>query len=363
MRKLFSTLCISFVFVSITFAQLAKVEIPMTVKDSNGSTQIIIFGLDSTATSGIDWDLGESELPPYPPVGAWDARFVNVTGQAQLENGTFKDIRNAPTFPYSGTYTHRIRFQTSDPNWEEQSVTVIWDLPATIASGSTISNTAFGGSDSKPFVGHDSITVLTPVDYDRLNIVVVYDGIIPVELTSFTANVINNSVLLQWSTATELNNNGFEIERKTNGEWTMIGYVPGYGTITEPQSYSFIDQNVSQGTYTYRLKQLDFDGSFYYSQEVSVEMGFTPSEFLLSQNYPNPFNPSTTISFSLPIATNAKLTIYNQIGQKVTELVNKNLEAGNYSFNWNASNQSSGLYFYELQTAEFKSVKKMTLLK
>ena len=123
--------------------------------------------------------------------------------------------------------------------------------------------------------------------------------VIPVELTSFTATANGKEVILNWSTATETNNSGFSIERKSaNSDYSEIGFVPGFGTTTEPKSYSYTDSEVSSGKYTYRLKQIDFDGSYEYSQEVEVEVS-APLEFSLEQNYPNPFNPSTVISYSV----------------------------------------------------------------
>ncbi|MEJ5263674.1 MAG: hypothetical protein WHT45_13400, partial [Ignavibacterium sp.] len=130
-------------------------------------------------------------------------------------------------------------------------------------------------------------------------------SVIPVELTSFTANVIDNNVQLIWTTATELNNKGFEIQRSVilsgarNFSWEAAGFINGNGTSTESHNYSFVDKNVASGKYAYRLKQIDFDGSFEYSDIVEVEI-INPEEFVLEQNYPNPFNPKTIISFSVP---------------------------------------------------------------
>lgn len=191
------------------------------------------------------------------------------------------------------------------------------------------------------------------------------EDVVPVELVSFTANVINNAVALNWETATEINNYGFNIERKTEDqEWNNIGFVEGQGNSTSKNSYSFIDKNLT-GTnkFQYRLKQLDSDGSFKYSNEVEVEIN--PTAFTLYQNYPNPFNPSTVIEFSLPEAVDVSLTIYDALGQKITELVNNHLEAGYHRYQWNApqSGIATGVYFYELKTEKFVSVKKMLLMK
>jgi hypothetical protein len=187
---------------------------------------------------------------------------------------------------------------------------------------------------------------------------------LPVELTAFTATVSENSVTLSWITATELNNYGFEIERrKINSNWQKIDFIAGSGTTTEPRGYSYADNNLNPGTYSYRLKQVDFDGSFsYYELAETIEI-VTPVVFALEQNYPNPFNPTTAIEFSLPETGNVTLTVYNLLGQKVTELVNTKLESGSYTYQWDASNAVTGMYIYELRTDKFVSVKKMMLMK
>ncbi|HQF43377.1 MAG TPA: T9SS type A sorting domain-containing protein, partial [Ignavibacteriaceae bacterium] len=166
--------------------------------------------------------------------------------------------------------------------------------------------------------------------------------IIPVELTSFTATTDYRTVTLHWTTATELNNQGFEIEKQC-GSWEKIGFVPGYGTTTEPKSYSFIDKVNSTGTYCYRLKQVDYDGTFKYSDELNVEVTI-PIEYSLDQNYPNPFNPTTTISYSLAEDGFVNLVIYNLLGEEVTTLVNSKQKVGRYEVVFDASKISSGIY-------------------
>jgi hypothetical protein len=188
-------------------------------------------------------------------------------------------------------------------------------------------------------------------------------SIVPVELKSFSANVNNNSVALNWSTATETNNLGFNVERKSNqSDWQSIGFVPGFGTSTETHSYSFNDAQLNAGSYTYRLKQVDFDGSFQYSNEVEVEIA-NPSGYLLAQNYPNPFNPSTTIEFSIPNNEFVNLTVYNSLGQEVAVLVNNVLTSGSHSANFDARGFASGIYIAKLTAGNFSDTKKMNLLK
>jgi hypothetical protein len=187
-------------------------------------------------------------------------------------------------------------------------------------------------------------------------------SIIPVELTAFNASVDKNEVVLDWTTATELNNLGFEIQRKSvEGEFETIGFVNGKGTTTEVNNYSFTDSKVDAGNYSYRLMQKDFDGTFAYSQEVEVEVSL-PLEYSLEQNYPNPFNPSTMIRFNLPLSGNVLLKVYDILGNEVATLINEHKEPGNYSIEFNASGLSSGIYFYQLVADNFISTKKMILL-
>jgi WD40 repeat protein len=196
----------------------------------------------------------------------------------------------------------------------------------------------------------------------------VEDHSVPVELASFNADVNDNKVTLNWITSSELNNSGFEIEKQVGsqqspvGKWERIGFVEGKGTTSETNHYSFEDKNLSSGIYKYRLKQLDFDGTYEYSGIVEVEV-IIPAAFSLSQNYPNPFNPSTTIEFQIPSEGFVSLTIYNTIGQELSYLVNEYRSAGNYSITFSADKLPSGLYFYTLRSSDFKETKKMLLLK
>lgn len=193
------------------------------------------------------------------------------------------------------------------------------------------------------------------------------DGDIPVELTSFTAEPNTKGVVLAWSTATETNNSGFSIERKSeNTKWQEVSFVKGNGTTTEKSEYQFVDVNLSSGKYSYRLKQVDYDGQINYSNAVEVDV-VAPNEYTLEQNYPNPFNPTTVISYSLPEKATVKIAIYNSIGELVMTLVNESQEAGVYQKEFNASSLSSGTYIYRLsatgQNGTFNQSKKMQLIK
>lgn len=186
--------------------------------------------------------------------------------------------------------------------------------------------------------------------------------VLPVELSSFAANEVNGAINLQWSTATELNNNGFEIQRKSlQNDWATLGFVPGNGTTTDPKDYSFTDRSVNIGKYSYRLKQLDFNGNYTYSEIVEAEI--VAKEFKLFNNYPNPFNPSTIISYSIPADAFVTVKIYNTIGEQVAELINENQVAGQHQLNFNANNLPSGIYFTEVKANENVQRIKMMLVK
>ncbi len=191
--------------------------------------------------------------------------------------------------------------------------------------------------------------------------------ITPVELASFTLQVNEKNITLNWTTASETNNKGFEIERSRKSEvgsqnWEKIGFVEGHGTSSKINIYSFTDKNLEAGNYTYRLKQIDYDGTFSYSEEITSEIQSIYSYFL-DQNYPNPFNPSTTIKYGLKSKSNVKITIYNSIGQIVKVVLNEVKEPGNYKLDLNASKLTSGVYIYRIQTDNFISSKKMILMK
>jgi photosystem II stability/assembly factor-like uncharacterized protein len=189
------------------------------------------------------------------------------------------------------------------------------------------------------------------------------NGGVPVELTSFSATSNGSGVILNWSTATELNNQGFEIQRSTEREeFFTIGFVNGHGTTTEQQNYSYADRNLDNGNYFYRLKQVDYDGSYENSNVVEVEWRSFNS-YLLEQNYPNPFNPTTIIGFGIQNKSNVKITILNAIGEEVAVLLNEEREAGFHQVEFNAANLPSGVYFYQLKAREFVETKKMLFLK
>ncbi len=197
---------------------------------------------------------------------------------------------------------------------------------------------------------------------------------LPVELTSFTANALNNKISLNWQTATEVDNYGFDVQRSVLSgqfsDWETIGFLHGHGNSNSPKDYSFVDDKVSSvGKYFYRLKQIDTDGSYEYSKIVEVDFG-QPNKFELKQNYPNPFNPRTVISYQLSTPDNVTLKIYDVLGNEVAVLVdNEWQEAGKYNYQFSPdasglnSQFASGLFFYQLRAGDFVQVKKMILAK
>jgi len=189
-------------------------------------------------------------------------------------------------------------------------------------------------------------------------------GLLPVELTSFTAKQSLNGIELCWATATEVNFSSFEIEKKQSniGIWQTISTIKSSGNSNAPKNYSFTDKNAALGKYNYRLRIVDNNGTYKYSDIVEADVS-APDKFMLGQNYPNPFNPGTVISYSLPLASNVKLIIYNTLGQTVSILKNEFNQAGNYSVTFYASGLSSGIYFYDLEAGQFSQIRKMMFIK
>lgn len=193
-------------------------------------------------------------------------------------------------------------------------------------------------------------------------------GPLPVELSQFTAKISGGAVRLNWKTETEVNNFGFDIERQVGSlqstviAFEKIGFINGNGNSNSPKEYSFIDKNPTGGSkFQYRLKQIDNDGQFEYSDIVEVDM--IPDKYELSQNFPNPFNPSTTVRFALPKQTLLKINLYNVLGEQVATVAEGMFESGYHKVTFNASNLPSGTYIYRFESNDFIEVKKMMLLK
>ncbi|MDY0083241.1 MAG: FG-GAP-like repeat-containing protein [Ignavibacteriaceae bacterium] len=233
----------------------------------------------------------------------------------------------------------------TDPTW-------------TYVAGSSATAIAFGDVNGDGALDLAVGTARVPV------VVFINQNSIPVELISFTASAAGNNVLLNWNTATETNNSGFEIQRKKSGdrghdsEWKELSFVPGFGTSTEKHFYSYTDENTVSGKYQYRLKQIDFDGSYKYSRITEIEIN-TPANFSLEQNYPNPFNPSTKIRYHISGGSHITLKIFDILGNEVAVLADEFRNAGSYEVNFQSitgsHHLSSGVYFYQLKAVDPES--------
>jgi hypothetical protein len=188
---------------------------------------------------------------------------------------------------------------------------------------------------------------------------------LPVKLNTFTSSVSVNNVKLNWVTTSEENNSGFEVYRSelNKNDFVKVGFVAGKGNTNTVTNYSYEDKKLNSGKYEYKLKQVDYNGNFeYFKLNNSVEIG-NPGKFTLSQNYPNPFNPVTKIDFSLPMNSKVNIVVYDITGKVISTLVNDTKSAGFHTVEFNASNLSSGVYFYMMTADNFKDIKKLTVIK
>jgi hypothetical protein len=249
-------------------------------------------------------------------------------------------------------------------------------------------NTGSGTSVSYTFLALDGATVqvtaLSPAEPDSGKIKIQPGSaswskqvitITPIQLVSFNAlqNPSGPGVLLRWSTLSEVNNYGFEVQRgaRPGGAFATISgaVIPGHGTTTVPRDYSYADMSAPEGTWYYRLKQIDLDGSVHYSDPSKIDVGAVgtaqdaPAVFSLGQNFPNPFNPETTIRYGLPSRSHVVLAVYNMLGERVALLAEGEQESGFHQVRFDGSALSSGVYFYRLQSAGFTQTRKLSLLK
>lgn len=255
-----------------------------------------------------------------------------------LENGTnalfFSDLTSGTDLTVDDGYYNGITTATTMAGWRQRVAnSANWTTLASGTAPTLLFPNTFGVTDA-----------------------------LPVELVSFIANNINGNIVLNWQTATEINNYGFEIERSQNNSWETIGFVQGHGNCNSPIDYSYSDKPTGHGTYKYRLKQIDTDGQFVYSPIVEANIDI-PLEFGVKQNFPNPFNPITTIQYSIPIPNMVSLKVFDVLGNEVANLVNEYKNFGSYEVNFDGSKLSSGTYFYRLEAGTSSETKKLLLLK
>ncbi|MFA5834528.1 MAG: T9SS type A sorting domain-containing protein [Bacteroidota bacterium] len=265
------------------------------------------------------------------------------------------------------TYTTVAAYQSANPTKDINSKSI--NVTFTTATDLHLSG---GSNGDVNLIGETGLSISTDIDGNSRSGTYPYMGadeattVLPVELTSFTAVISGNRVELLWKTETEVDNYGFEIERSMmiTGTWEKIGFVNGAGNSNAPKSYSFTDDMVSGGQYSYRLKQIDRNGNFTYHNRIEVNVNLVAGTYQLMQNYPNPFNPATTIRFSIKNVEQATVKVYDVTGREVTTLFNDIAQAGQvYNVQFNASGFASGMYFYVLHTPNYREVKKMNYTK
>jgi photosystem II stability/assembly factor-like uncharacterized protein len=307
----------------------------ITQSNENGDWLYSVYFVDDQN----GWISGENGTILHTTNGGNNWVNQNSGGNLMLESIYFTDNNNGWISGENGIILH-----TTDAglNWLSQNS----------STNQPLYNIFFSDPSHGWAVGESGTIVRSPY-------------ITPVELTFFSAALQENQVILSWATATEINNNGFEIQRKTGkGDWKKINFVEGYGTTTEIHDYEYTDdlRNLLFPTLNYRLKQIDYDGNFEYSNEVLIN-NIAPVQFSLGQNYPNPFNPNTIIQFSIPQQTFVNLSVYNISGELISVLVNDNMDPGYYEKEFDASKLSSGIYLYQLKAGTFIQTKKMVLMK
>ncbi len=295
-----------------------------------------------------------------------------IAGEITVATQLFISV--SPTFAINPINTqHCVTATVVDQNNNPQhNITIDWTLSGVNGPNSTTTQTNANGETQFCYVGAnaglDTITATIRSTGASARAVKQWESALPVELSSFTSVVSGRDAILNWSTSEEIYNSGFDIVRSSvAGEWTTVGFVAGNGTTNEAKNYSFTDRGLASGSYNYRLKQIDFNGNYtYYNLSSEVVIGL-PEKFDLAQNYPNPFNPSTKIGFALPLDGNVVLSVFDNSGRLVSKISEGFRTAGYYTMDFNASNLSSGVYFYKLEFngsgSEFTKTMKMTVLK
>jgi endonuclease/exonuclease/phosphatase family metal-dependent hydrolase len=346
------------------------------LRHNNTFEEIIIYGIHFSSTNSIQRNDEAIDIRAltdnFTTENFIAAGDFNLSSASEAAYGTL--INNSPgnfldPESFANAFnTFNIRFSQSsfDERYDlilnSQSVVDAGGVEYVSGSFVVDGNDGFGDLNNVP-VEYIAASDHLPIYADYL-----FGNPTPVELAFFTGSLNENNVELRWRTETEVNNYGFYIERTTeNSDWITIGFVEGFGNSNSPKHYNYNDIDIYQSAnYNYRLKQTDNDGTFEYSDVVTVTVG-VPVLYSLSQNYPNPFNPQTRIDYTLPEQQNVSLRVYNMLGELVQELVNEVKPAGTYTITFNASSAggglSSGIYVYVLKTPAFVSNRKMTFLK
>lgn len=340
-------------------------QISQTITVSAGAeTDVVFFGLDMRATTGFDSDPGLNEdktLPPYSP--AMEARWLRLGNNEEFY--TDRDYRFGDGADQEEV--HYLEFQKSEDD-SENNIVLSWNLDSYVTGVIKDSN---GNSTLATMSGSGSLQIENNVFGDPIHTQVIIEitytdipqDLLPVELTSFDALLSGDVAILSWETASELNNAGFEVQQKLNGSFETVAFVGGNGTTAEAQSYSYTTGSLSAGVHTFRLKQVDFDGAFAYSDEVSVEVALEAAAEL-SKAYPNPFNPQTQFTLTIARQQDVTIQIYDMLGRQVQTLYQGVLAPSEaHLFTFQASDLPSGRYFIRAFGEYFNNTQTVTLLK
>ncbi|MDP4115647.1 MAG: endonuclease [Bacteroidota bacterium] len=327
----------------IKIYDLTKLNPVYSTEPANQVTNFTSTASSSNNSITINWtNPTTGQLPSGYLVLAYDTNnyFIPIDGEVYADNTTFTNHRAIVNIPYSNVQSYTFNNLALNTNYYF---------------------TIF------PYNGNDTLRNYKLYPLTRTNDTT--GSVVPVELTSFTASQDKGSINLQWQTATELNNNGFYIEKgsekNANGEiiFNRIGFVKGNGSSTVNHSYSFTDKLTGMGKYYYRLKQIDNNGTFKYSPTVEINYKQLLKGYYLDQNYPNPFNPTTNINFTLANNEFVTLKIYDLLGREVKTLINGVTTAGDHSVQLNGNDMVSGVYIYKISAGSFNATRKLTLIK
>ncbi|NNJ51961.1 MAG: T9SS type A sorting domain-containing protein, partial [Ignavibacteriaceae bacterium] len=353
----------------------------LTPQNSDGSTLYLSFLVNVTDTDlndGGSYSLHMADAPNFDILTdqfccAFHMRIVDGSVNFGVRVSTLGGNEEWDPTDYSKNQTYLIIIKYVI-NFSANDEISLWVKSAGVPSSE--SNAGTPGAYSNVGAGLDELDAICfrqvpggdilEATYDGFRISDSWDfAPLPVELSSFSAVVLENGVKLEWRTETEVNNYGFEILRSTqNDNGQKIGFVEGHGNSNSPKEYSFTDNNAQYGSFAYRLKQIDTDGDYEYSNIIEVDAGNIPNGFVLEQNFPNPFNPTTSIKFALGKTQNVELKVFDVLGNEVATLFNGLADGEKvYETEFNAENFSSGIYFYRLETKNKVENRKMMLLK
>lgn len=364
----FLSLCLTFLLISpMAFGQgqpsdRAQIEFPLTFSDGIGGDIQVHFGLDVRATEGYDNVAAlNEEVAGFPFSFGKDARLIRSTDDERVT----RDIRFGAAEDKNLTKVHVLEIKKDDD--QASDLTMTWALDSWVSvvlqNADSEVVVTLTGSGSHTFA-NDSFGDL---EDSKFTMTVTYDGIppglLPVELTSFTSLVQGSRAVLHWETASETNNAGFEVQQRINGEYQAIGFVNGRGTTTEKQRYTFRTRNLAAGSHDFRLKQIDFDGTFAYSKSVTAQIALAGAADM-EKAYPDPFNPQTQFNLTIAREQNVTIAVYDMQGRLVQTLHQGALSPSEaHLFTFEAFNMPSGRYFIRAVGEFFNESQVVTLLK